>query len=282
MDTPFGELVTSKLFRFLIGPERKEFTVHANAFSRLSQPLYALIYGGMTEARDGVAVWDDMDSDTFVRFCEFAYSGDYTTPKLEASIERHEYIADQQNPIESAFLFEPTRLTTLTDDEYLEDTCMSTRLFVEASYPTPGPRYTLEDYEDVDAYSQNYEKLFLCHIRLYVTGDKYLVRDLQALAIHKLHRTFLDAPLIYKNIENIVDAIRITYLNTIKGDRLRILLSHVVSWRYRLVKNHPAIAELMHEFGDFAFDVAEHLNENIFMVEEENTQLGLMLPNYGC
>lgn len=61
--------------------------MHSHAVSRLSNPLNSLINGDMTEAREGIVVWDDMEPDTFVRVLEFAYRGDYTTPKLEPRAE---------------------------------------------------------------------------------------------------------------------------------------------------------------------------------------------------
>ncbi|RYP15278.1 hypothetical protein DL765_005802 [Monosporascus sp. GIB2] len=98
MNTEHGELLTSKLFRFLVGPERKEFVVHSLPFSRLSRALDALINGDISEACEGIAVWDDMDSDTFVRFSEFAHSGDYTTPKIELRTESYEHDRHQMSP----------------------------------------------------------------------------------------------------------------------------------------------------------------------------------------
>lgn len=68
------------------------------------------------------------------------------------------------------------------------------------------------------------------------------------------------------NIQDLADAVHITYENTIKGDRLRSLLSHVVSWRYRCFIRHPAISQLM-EVGDFALDVAKHMTGDIIGME---------------
>lgn len=43
-----------------------------------SAPLAALMNGLMPEATDGIATLEDIDEQTFVRFCEYAYMGDYT------------------------------------------------------------------------------------------------------------------------------------------------------------------------------------------------------------
>jgi hypothetical protein len=34
----------------------------------------------MGEASDGKAIFEDIEEETFLRFCQFAYTGDYTTP----------------------------------------------------------------------------------------------------------------------------------------------------------------------------------------------------------
>jgi hypothetical protein len=54
--------------------------VHAAAIAATSEYFDALINGGMNEAQKGCARFEDVRVDDFVRFCEFAYRGDYTVP----------------------------------------------------------------------------------------------------------------------------------------------------------------------------------------------------------
>lgn len=42
-----------------------------------SQPLGRMINGPMLEASKGVAILEDVDEDTFARYCQWAYNGDY-------------------------------------------------------------------------------------------------------------------------------------------------------------------------------------------------------------
>lgn len=60
-----------------MGPSKKEFTVHADVFAKLSDPLNVLINGNFSEATEKTVVWDDVDEATFDRLRQFAYSGDY-------------------------------------------------------------------------------------------------------------------------------------------------------------------------------------------------------------
>ncbi len=51
--------------------------VHAALIAHLSKPLDRLINGHMSEAREQCALLEDMDEHIFVRFSEFAYTGNY-------------------------------------------------------------------------------------------------------------------------------------------------------------------------------------------------------------
>ncbi|EOO01092.1 hypothetical protein UCRPA7_3362 [Phaeoacremonium minimum UCRPA7] len=74
---PFKEIFTSQSFQFLVGPEKRKFMLHKEILARLSPALDALLNGSMREATEGVVEWDDLDEDTFVRFGQYAYTGEY-------------------------------------------------------------------------------------------------------------------------------------------------------------------------------------------------------------
>jgi hypothetical protein len=57
--------------------------VHAAAIAATSLQLDALINGGMEESEKRCAKIEDVRVDDFVRFCEYAYRGDYTVPPWE-------------------------------------------------------------------------------------------------------------------------------------------------------------------------------------------------------
>jgi hypothetical protein len=57
--------------------------VHSAAIADTSDYFNALINGGMSEAQKGCATFKDVKVDDFLRFCEFAYRGDYTVPAWE-------------------------------------------------------------------------------------------------------------------------------------------------------------------------------------------------------
>ena len=67
-DVSFTSVLTSSLFKFLVGPENKSFMIHATLVAHHSKPLDKLINGGMSEAIDGCALLGEVDGDTFACF----------------------------------------------------------------------------------------------------------------------------------------------------------------------------------------------------------------------
>jgi hypothetical protein len=54
----------------------------------------------MEEAFEGKALPEDIEEDTFIRFCQFEYTGDYTTPDFtHISPTELPYVADHDEPV---------------------------------------------------------------------------------------------------------------------------------------------------------------------------------------
>lgn len=65
----------------MVGRGERNITVHTGFIRTLSPPLFALISNGtMKESIERTAFLEDVEEDTFVGFCEFAYRKTYTTP----------------------------------------------------------------------------------------------------------------------------------------------------------------------------------------------------------
>ncbi|KAF2677851.1 hypothetical protein K458DRAFT_377600 [Lentithecium fluviatile CBS 122367] len=81
MAPTFEDLIQSHQFTFFVGQEGKPIVVHAAAVAATSQQLDALMNGGMEESETRCAIFKDVQVDDFIRFCEYAYCGDYTVPQ---------------------------------------------------------------------------------------------------------------------------------------------------------------------------------------------------------
>ncbi|KAL1958007.1 hypothetical protein VTO42DRAFT_5219 [Malbranchea cinnamomea] len=77
----YSSIIHSPTFTFLVGPEHTKLTIQSGLARHVSQPLDELMNSGLTrESRHHIAVLEEEDVETFVGFCEFAYTGDYRVP----------------------------------------------------------------------------------------------------------------------------------------------------------------------------------------------------------
>ncbi|KAL7907077.1 hypothetical protein GGI35DRAFT_487482 [Trichoderma velutinum] len=87
MDTKYESILLSKPFKFVVGPEKKQFIMHEAAITRLSKTLDRLLNGGMKESRENCVCWEDIDEKTFLRFGEWAYTRDYKPEEPEILLD---------------------------------------------------------------------------------------------------------------------------------------------------------------------------------------------------
>ena len=78
----------SGLFTFIVSKSRTPITVHTEIFAKISDPLSAMMKGSMEEAQLGRAVFEELDVQTFVYACEFAYSGGYYIVPLSEELKQ--------------------------------------------------------------------------------------------------------------------------------------------------------------------------------------------------
>jgi hypothetical protein len=71
----------------VIGLDRKKFTIHIALVVHHSPILAVMMMGRTSEAQDGRATLKDVDEQAFVRFCEYAYTNDYTPAPHEIVID---------------------------------------------------------------------------------------------------------------------------------------------------------------------------------------------------
>lgn len=63
-----------------MGKEKKPTIIHSAAITSQSTVLNALLRNGMMESKTRSATLDDVEKKDFIRFCQFVYTGDYSTP----------------------------------------------------------------------------------------------------------------------------------------------------------------------------------------------------------
>ena len=82
----YRRILNSRLFKFVVGEavdgRASEFSVHEDAIAQLSTPLRTLVKSS-SGAQVGNATWKDVSKETFERFVQFAYTGNYSIPATE-------------------------------------------------------------------------------------------------------------------------------------------------------------------------------------------------------
>jgi hypothetical protein len=202
-----NSIILSSLFKFEVGPEGKLIVVHSAAIADQSKALRTLIEGNMSEALGGCAVLKDTPVHIFQRFVQYAYTGDYPTPRsdisarlttVESEIElegealrNHMYVTITK----ACFEFElkncsssslekwkkshsshPKKSPPCTIRTYPPTEVLSTKRFENLEYPQVNPRLNLS-LDSVpfpnETPQENFTDVFLNHARLYVFAEKW-------------------------------------------------------------------------------------------------------------
>ncbi|KAL7650804.1 hypothetical protein ACMYSQ_010567 [Aspergillus niger] len=101
-------IVHSPPFTFLVGPNHTKLTIQSGLARHVSQPLDHLMNSGETrESKHHIAVLEEYDVETFVAFCEYAYTGDYRVPPPGSREEDREEQA-VNNPFRGVFSNDPS------------------------------------------------------------------------------------------------------------------------------------------------------------------------------
>ncbi len=264
--------------------------------------LNTLINGRMIEAQTKSATLDDVDVKTFARFCQFAYTGDYARPSLEAAEEgtttselveasnRHagsspDNIAQAEEDVappepEPIYYSEDQwggfghkkRSKKLRGRETSPQKINLRQSFDNSKYPLPesqqqfrhecSPRANTSPEED-------FTNVFLGHASLYVFAEKYGVESLKALTLNKMHETLSAFTLYRARIGDIVKLIGYVYSseNTPdyedRVDELRALVTHYVACKADTIAESELFLGLLEEGGPFVRDFWRKVKERI-------------------
>lgn len=184
----------SPAFTFYVGHEKRVFNVHIGAIRHHSRPLEVLMTGPMSEAQNGCAHLPDVDVDTFARFVQFAYMGDYGGhPAQFAPRQKYTHISSQaeQPPKLSARRADDSVHTAVQkgdvspSNQQSGEGCRESCLLREFRNLTFCHRLPfLFDCRDVGDSTMN---TVLRHAETYVFADTYQIERLRNLALAKAH-----------------------------------------------------------------------------------------------
>lgn len=213
-----------------------------------------MINGQMSEAKQGVAVLEDVDEGTIERFIEWAYKGFYTEGEFELNTGAHlslnlfteeepemngrtpkrsvDSLAGEEDIDERSFWQaksgskrkpDKKRMKTTSGEEpkesflsYPEESFLSRpkESFLHRQYTVRKEVITIPPTRANRGADEDYTKVFLSHARLYVFAEKYDITQLKSLALEELHHRLAIYTLYPQRTGDIVALLRYVYANT--------------------------------------------------------------------
>lgn len=326
MDKLFQKIFTSDQFTFFVGEGKKPIVAHAAAIADQSPALNALINGRMAEAQTRSVIFDDMPEEDFIRFCQFAYTGDYTpplciikdetsdptqsrslesdseseisdVPQIELEPAPEEPAPEESAPAEELALeelapeepapapaeepsLEPTletprafgyRRRSYSQTHHISQASRKINLrrsfdikFICSTLPRQRIINSCEIVPNSHA-NQDYTGVFLAHARLYIFADKYGIKPLESLSLHKLHATLKSFTLYRARVGDILKLVRYAYKNGpgCERNKLRALVSEYIACEIDTIGKTKRFLALMEEGGLFVRDFWKLVHKNL-------------------
>ena len=231
-----------------------------------------MINGHLLEAKQGFALLEDVDQDTFVRFIHWTYTGDYSAPEhtwaeIEGGKEDSSTEAAQKEtsvPNDFSSWGHPPKVSKKKKKSSSRLHTTLKESFVSGYLPwsleSSGPRGNLNSQED-------YTEVFLAHARLYVFAEKYDIQDLKSLCRQKLGQTLGLYTLYPERVEDITSLLKYVYANTNEtvdgSEDIRTILAHCVGTEMATLNKYGEIKDLMLDNGDVLDDFLKMFALNI-------------------
>jgi hypothetical protein len=248
----------------------------------------------MEESGARCARIEDVRVDDFVRFCEYAYRGDYTVPSWEeipprtsSTINKTQETndADGLGPFgtsskkkkgkKGVLVLEPSPTEVDHTQEspeidlsgFVSRTQLRTQFNARNYLTNGGPKaMILQHFEPIpnSTISQNFTPVLLAHARLYCFAHVRLIAPLKALTLDKLHKTLLKFKLYAERVGDIIELARFAYSNPDLPDRgddrtfddlRKLVVVDYVVCEIDTIGKHDEFTKYMEEGGEFVGDL---------------------------
>ncbi|TWU72579.1 hypothetical protein ED733_002482 [Metarhizium rileyi] len=215
-------IASSEPFRFLVGPRKREFTIHSAVVANQSRSLDRLVNGEFVEGNDKTVRWEDVDEETFLCFWQYAYTGDYDVPREsetpDVEMEGEEDGGDktpEYTDISPNFYYGTNDRITNNNTIYawrpsLEKSKRDKlwEAFAALSSSSGSKRSAIKDKKSRDHLNA---RGLLRDARVYVFADCYGITPLMNLSFDMLHQSLYTLDLRTENLADIVALIHYCY-----------------------------------------------------------------------
>jgi hypothetical protein len=251
----------------------------------------------MKESQEHRTRLEYVDSDTFTRFAEFIYGGDYNTAEArvvldDAEVEKPRAESDIPEA-EEVHLFDPPPPpepeTETSYQEALEDVvelqwpvgwtfreqrARGGKIPIQKQLPPLASlaTFSLPTNNNVsfpkiadakirnDALMYDYTEAF-CHVRLYAFAEQYQINDLKNLVLRKLHKVLMDTTFHPLRTSELVQLLKLAYESTpelsSREEPLRELLTHYVAWNFEALAPMEDFQHLLEAGGTSVIDICQ-------------------------
>ncbi|KAK2024481.1 hypothetical protein LX32DRAFT_598652 [Colletotrichum zoysiae] len=255
--------MTSSIFKsrqltFLVGPNRVEFNVHQYAFTRLSEPLRAMLADDSNVSVEFGVVWSDVEPTTFTSLLEYAYTDNYSVPRLPKKpvstaaaaalpnrADRGEAAAaaddDDRWAVSSIMTWMMDNDDRFGDCKRFGKWCYGRKYF-ETEFPGPQPHWH-DELQRSDC--TGFATIFMLHVKLYVVAERYRFFALRALCLQRLRESLVNVVLRAEFCEALVDMLAYAYANTPPGDDLRMILLRFCIFQMNHLKRHGYLYKMV-------------------------------------
>lgn len=254
-------------------------TTHIALVAQQSPTLRALVSGFMKEAQTRTAIWKDVDEDTFARFAQFAYTEDYA-PSPCSIEEDSSPLEHNDETLEDSVPGPPdskpeqdwkiglsSSFVTHKKDKKKRTQLVDRVGFYDLVYKVPCSNFAnICKIRSNESLVEDYTLVFLSHAQLYVFAEKWGIKPLKVLVLHKLHATLCQYEVYEARYGDIIELIKYTYEYTPcrkHMDPLRKLVTQYVSFEQPQIAGSKPCLSLIEDGGSFSRDLLSMLLEKV-------------------
>ncbi|KAK4156968.1 hypothetical protein C8A00DRAFT_40656 [Chaetomidium leptoderma] len=275
------KVAVSNPFRFFVGPDKREFTIHSALVAHQSPALEALVYGKFKEATDCSVEWDEIDEKTFVSFWQYVYTGDYDTPKplstttlniIASSTNSEKHAETNQfdaQPVEDIRADEPAlepEPVPAEPEPAMDDVWGFPRKEkkkkrrakrdmlwsdFQESWRLDLSVHVSDETCEIEKTSKDHGEIFIHHARVYVLGDRYGVTRLMNESFRKLHQALVGYDVAKEGVSEVVALLQFCYTELVP-ERLRQLVIHYSSCKVETLWKNEEFEEFLEEYGSLS------------------------------
>lgn len=258
------------MIKFAVGNNEKEIMIHTVLVAEQSLVLNSLVNGLMKEAQDKLVIWKDVDEQTFALFAEFVYTGGYTLPALKdqatgCGIEPPHLIMSIPDKLEQSSKKKKSSIFKVEQVLKPKRTKFQDLFYSSPAILTPSLTFAYSLRSPADTSPDGYPNSnLLAHARLYVLAEIYDIKNLNSLALQKLHAILSQSnPCGAAYHRDLMVLIRYTYENTLSRehkDELRMLVScYIADEGSKAIAWSKQCLDLIEEVGAFARELVSEL-----------------------